>query len=61
MKGDLAPTARLRFVERAMQRPLGKTPAATVRVLQQYWAPDVAEYMRSPGDGVWWDVPVESE
>jgi hypothetical protein len=56
---DLAPTARLRFVERTVERE-GKKSATTVRILQQFWALDVPSYMRGK-EGQWRDVPLEVE
>jgi hypothetical protein len=50
--GKLAPTAKLRFLDRAS--------GATMRevVLQQWWAPDVPSYMRDESQGEWRDVQV---
>lgn len=52
---DLAPTARLRWVERMVEEVF------TERVLQQWWAPDVPGYMVRSDAGEWRDVPVEAE
>ena len=53
--GEMAPTARLRFVERAM--PLdAENRLRTVRILQQYWAEDMPGYMRDLAKGEWRDV-----
>ena len=57
VRGDLAPTARLRWVERTPD--LGVVPAH--RVLQQWFAADVPSYMRTMAEGEWRDVPVGVE
>ena len=58
--GEMAPTARLRFVERAM--PLdAENRLRTVRILQQWWAPSVPSYMVDPSQGQWVDVPMGIE
>lgn len=49
----LAPTAKLRFVER--ESLLDAENAQTIRVLQQFFAPDVPEFMRGK-EGEWRDV-----
>jgi hypothetical protein len=54
---ELAPTARLRFIEREGLTGL-ETPA---RILQQWFAPDMPGYMRDPNVGEWRDVPVGIE
>ncbi len=53
VRGDLAPTARLRWVERG-----DGVTAPTMPVLQQWWAEDVPGYMRASAAGEWRDVPV---
>ncbi len=61
VSGDLAPTARLRWVERT---PPADSPAEaneTVRVLQVWWAQDVPAYMRASALGEWRDVEVGIE
>ncbi len=47
------PTPRLRFIERDV---FGTSFFDTI--LQQWWAEDLPEYMRSSLDGEWRDVPV---
>jgi hypothetical protein len=59
VKPDLAPTPRLRWVERPA--PRFKAPKATVRVLQQWWAPDVPSFMRDDRIGEWREVALEKE
>jgi hypothetical protein len=49
-----APTAKLRFVERAVS--LDAENSATARVLQQWFAPDVPKYMIDASQGEWRDV-----
>jgi hypothetical protein len=51
---QLIPTARLRFVERAVS--LDAENSATVKILQQYWAEDMPGYMRDLAKGEWRDV-----
>ena len=68
---DWAPTERLRFVERTVSREVvqkgtKKQPGDIVRVesvkiLQQWYAPRMAEYMRDPRVGEWRDVPMVEE
>ena len=53
---DWAPTARLRWVRRPMP---WETPLDD-HVLQQWYAPNVADYMRG-GEGEWRDVLLEEE
>lgn len=50
----LIPTARLRFVERAVS--LDAENSATMKILQQYWAEDMPGYMRDLAKGEWRDV-----
>jgi hypothetical protein len=50
---DLAPTSKLRFVER--DSSLDAENAQTIRILQQFWAPDLPPFMRGK-DGEWRDV-----
>jgi hypothetical protein len=50
---DFAPTTKLRFIEK--ESSLDAENAQTIRVLQQWWAPDVPEFMRGR-DGEWRDV-----
>jgi hypothetical protein len=64
---NFVPTPRLRFVEREVTTPGMRGPVnemvATVkivRILQQYFAEDVAGYMRNQGAGEWRDVPLET-
>jgi hypothetical protein len=54
-----APTTRLRFVERAMS--LDAENCRTVRILQQWWAPDVPKYMIDASQGEWRDIPIGIE
>lgn len=54
------PTARLRFVARAVPTREG-TAMLSVRILQQWFAPDVPAYMVDPTQGEWRDVALESE
>jgi hypothetical protein len=49
----LAPTTKLRFVEK--ESSLDAENAQTIIILQQFWAPDVPEFMRGK-DGEWRDV-----
>lgn len=63
VRGDLAPTARLRWVE---EKPLAipfESGCAYVpqRRLQQWWAEAVPTYMRNSAAGEWRDVPVGVE
>jgi hypothetical protein len=51
-------TPTLRFVERAVQD--GKR-TTVVRVLQQWWAPNMPAYMADPNTGEWRDVPLQAE
>ena len=55
--GEMAPTPRLRFVERAVS--LDAESCRTVKILQQWWAPNVPSYMVDPSQGAWRDVPLE--
>ena len=57
--GEMAPTAKLRFVERAVS--LDAENCRTVRILQQWWAPSVPSYMVDPSQGQWVDVPMGVE
>ena len=62
---DWAPTERLRFVERQTsegveQKSKKTTVARTVRILQQWFAPNVPSFMRG-NEGEWRDVSIESE
>jgi hypothetical protein len=57
---DLAPTARLRFVEREAPRR-GKATPVKVKILQQWFGENIPFYMRSSAVGEWRDVPLESE
>lgn len=52
MTDAYVPTPRLRFVYR-------DTLSEGLRVLQQWFAPDMPGYMRDPKVGEWRDVPVE--
>ena len=69
VRGDLAPTARLRWVEREVPATeLSEGGGAVTlrgmtqwRVLQQWWAADVPSYMRATAEGEWRDVPVGVE
>ena len=61
--GEMAPTAKLRFVERRppsdpVDGPAGGPPR---RILQQWWAPSVPSYMVDPSQGQWVDVPLGIE
>lgn len=59
----LAPTPMLKFVRRVIgrdQEEHGFYVDKVAYILQQWWAPDVPDYMRS-GTGEWRDVPVEEE
>ena len=61
---DLAPTPRLRFVEReVLDGKQMKVPVSRrVRILQQWWSEPVADYMRNSKDpGEWRDVPLALE
>jgi hypothetical protein len=60
LTGDLAPTPRLRFVERDVPDNSAVSGTRRLRILQQLWQQDVPEYMRG-NDGVWVDVPLEVE
>jgi len=53
--GNLAPTAKLRWVSRDGARVHASLPNF---VLQQYWAQDVPSYMQSMAVGEWRDVPI---
>ena len=55
---DFAPTSKLRFVER--ETSLDAENAQTMRVLQQWWAPDLPAFMRG-GEGEWRDVEMVRE
>ncbi len=61
-QGDLAPTPRLRFVERTIDvdivDPGQDMGARTVRILQQWFAENVPAYMRDDAAGEWRDVEV---
>ena len=57
--GEMAPTARLRFVER--RAPSDHTDGPPRRILQQWWAPSVPSYMVDPSQGQWVDVPMGVE
>lgn len=64
---DWAPTARLRFVMRtpvavskSQQKRFDVAGPISMRVLQQWYAPDIEEYMRGK-EGEWRDVVVEEE
>ncbi len=70
VRGDLAPTARLRWVERATTADAPMNDAvireirgdrATDKILQQWWAADVPSYMRATAEGEWRDVPAGVE
>jgi hypothetical protein len=50
-------TPILRFVERQVKD--GKR-TATIRVLQQWWAPNMPSYMNN-GEGEWRDVELQTE
>lgn len=52
--GELSPTARLRFIERAVS--LDAENCRTLKILQQFWAPDVPKYMVDSSQGEWRDV-----
>ena len=57
---DFVPTTRLRFAWRevALQRgPVIEIAAHRVKVLQQWFAPNVPGYMSDPAVGEWRDVP----
>jgi hypothetical protein len=61
MRGDLAPTARLRLVKRQSTVEGGEMRwEMASHVLQQWWSPDVPAYMQN-GEGEWRDVPVVVE
>jgi hypothetical protein len=60
------PTATLRFVEREVKREkIQNAPEiwsmSTVRILQQWFAPDVPAYMVDPTQGEWRDIVIEKE
>jgi hypothetical protein len=55
----LEPTAKLRFVERAVS--LDAENARTFKILQQWWAEPMPAYMRDHAAGEWRDVIVEQE
>jgi len=57
--GELSPTARLRFVERAVS--LDAENCRTLKILQQFWAPDVPKYMVDSSQGEWRDIPMGVE
>lgn len=57
--GELAPTARLRWVRRDQTHP--NATGARGEVLQCWWAPAVPSYMVDAGVGEWKDVVVEQE
>ena len=57
--GELAPTPRLRWLERDSRGD--ESAPAYERVLQCWWAEDVPGYMRSEAKGEWRDVPVGIE
>jgi len=57
MKGDLVPTAKLRFVSRAVPPDTDGGTASIARILQQWWAPDVPAYMVDDAQGEWRDIP----
>jgi hypothetical protein len=60
VSADWAPTPRLRWVERPLWADATKSVGSMVRVLQQWWAPDVDKYMRG-AEGEWRDVGFEEE
>ena len=55
----LIPTAHLRFVERIGS--LADDNCRTLKILQQFWAPDVPKYMVDSSQGEWRDIPMEVE
>jgi hypothetical protein len=59
---NFKPTARLRFV---LRKPVSENScdlnAMPVRILQQWFAPNVPAYMVDPTQGEWRDIPLESE
>jgi len=66
MSADWVPTAKLRWVNRAVgdtDRGPGRglIPLEYERVLQVWYSQDVPGYMRRDADGEWRDVVVEEE
>ena len=59
----MTPTPKLRFVERVIAVPATDGEGRTVRVLQQWWAPEDAtgNEFRFELRGEWRDVPMEKE
>jgi hypothetical protein len=60
------PTARLRFVVRTVDITADMPPnfmkaTRDMRILQQWYAPDMPGYMRDPTVGEWRDVPIGIE
>ena len=59
---DWQPTERLRWVERKMWAdPALPKKSRTERVLQQWFAPGIPQYMRTVNVGEWRDVVTEVE
>jgi len=57
MNDHYKPTMHLRWVERPMQDGEVYAVPRTMRVLQQWWAPPMPDYMQS-SEGEWRDVPL---
>lgn len=57
---EYQPTAKLRWVNGFLPNGDGLSQRE-VRVLQQWWAPNVPTYMVDPSQGEWRDVEVASE
>lgn len=57
----LAPTAKLRWVERKVAAESAFAVDGTQRVLQQWFAENVPGYMRTHAQGEWRDVEVGVE
>lgn len=58
---NLAPTAKLRWVMRTRNPKDPKIIRESNRILQQWWAPNVPDFMRRTGEGEWRDVEVADE
>lgn len=55
---EFVPTAALRFIERKV--PVADGSGISIKVLQQWHAPDLPKYMRG-AEGEWRDVPLVPE
>jgi hypothetical protein len=60
MNEDWKPTARLRLVNRSPPPGTEVAPGWKLRILQQWFAPDVPSYMLGD-EGEWRDIPVGDE